>query len=117
MYPMLVYNVAGGESLSGHKLAGRFPAGRQVTHTQITHDPHGSLRSAGNGGLLNLPSQHRGDGMNATNGRARGRRDRGRPRWSAPARASVVAAGVATIAMVGAASGGGKAGSAGHRRH
>ena len=51
--------------------------------------------------------------MNATNDRARGRRDRGRPWWPAPWRASVVAAGVATIAMLAAACGGGSAGSAG----
>ena len=36
MYPMLVYNVAGSESLSGHKLAGRFPAGRLV-HSHADH--------------------------------------------------------------------------------
>jgi hypothetical protein len=64
-------------------------------------------------GPLNLPSQHRGDGMNATNGSARGRPGRGRPRWPAPWRAGVLAAGAAAIAMLAAACGSGSAGSAG----
>jgi hypothetical protein len=64
-------------------------------------------------GPLNLPSQHRGDGMNATNGSARGRPGQGRRRWPAPWRAGVLAAGAAAIATLAAACGGGSAGSAG----
>jgi hypothetical protein len=51
--------------------------------------------------------------MNATNGSPRGRPGRGRPRWPAPGRAGVLAAGAAAIAMLAAACGGTSAGSAG----
>ena len=61
-------------------------------------------------GPLNIPTQHRGEGMNATNGSTRGGRDRRRPRWPAPWRAGVMAAGAAAIAMLAAACGGGPAG-------
>jgi hypothetical protein len=57
--------------------------------------------------------QRGGDDMNATNGSARGRPGRGRPRWPAARRAGVLAAGVTAIAMLAAACGGGSASSAG----